>query len=67
MAIKCEKLQDNMKKCNCTYEPCPRKGNCCACLHYHLAMDQLPACAFTDEAEKTWDRSFAKFIATRSK
>ena len=51
----------NLKKCNCSYEPCPRKGNCCECLHYHLRMRQLPACAFPDEAERTYDRSFGHF------
>lgn len=52
----------NSKDCNCTYEPCERKGNCCECLRYHLQMRQLPACCFPAEAEKTYDRSFARFI-----
>jgi hypothetical protein len=51
----------NLKNCNCTYEPCPRKGNCCQCLQYHLKMKQLPACCFPAEAERTYDRSFAHF------
>lgn len=54
---------DNMKGCNCSYEPCPRKGNCCKCVAYHRAMKQLPACFFSDEAERTYDRSFRKFVA----
>jgi hypothetical protein len=62
MAIKCEQFEANMAKCACTYEGCSRKGNCCACIHYHLSMDQLPACAFPPEAERTYDRSFGKFI-----
>ena len=53
--------QKNLKKCNCSYDPCPRKGNCCECIAYHLAMRQLPACAFPDDAERTYDRSFAHF------
>jgi len=53
----------NMTWCNCSYEGCSRKGRCCECLHYHLSNKQLPACAFPDEVEKTWDRSFARFIA----
>jgi len=52
----------NSKACNCTYEPCGRKGNCCECLRYHLQMQQLPACCFSTDAEKTYDRSFANFI-----
>ena len=61
MASKCDKLAANMKKCNCTYEPCERKGNCCACLQYHLCMNQLPACAFPTAVEATYDRSFKRF------
>ena len=56
------KIEANLKNCNCTYEPCSRKGKCCECLHYHLAMQELPACCFPDEVEKTYDRSFRKFI-----
>ncbi len=60
------KKSDNMKHCNCTYEPCPRKGLCCECLQYHLRQKQLPACCFPDDVEATWDRSFRKFIETYS-
>jgi len=52
----------NLKKCNCTYEPCPRKGSCCDCVFYHKANGELPACYFSREAEKTFDRSIGKFI-----
>lgn len=51
----------NLKNCNCTYDPCSRKGICCECLSYHLAMRQLPGCCFPDAVEKTWDRSFERF------
>lgn len=57
----CPSLEKNVNRCNCSYPGCPRKGNCCECLHYHLAMNQLPACAFPDNVEKTWDRSFKRF------
>jgi hypothetical protein len=52
----------NSRKCNCTYEPCERKGKCCECLTYHLHMAELPACAFTADVEMTYDRSFARFV-----
>lgn len=52
----------NMGKCNCSYDPCSRKGICCECLHYHLSQKQLPACCFPDSAETTYDRSFKKFV-----
>ena len=51
----------NLNYCNCSYEPCPRKGNCCQCLQYHLNLRQLPACCFPDDAERTYDRSFEHF------
>jgi hypothetical protein len=63
--MKCEKLADNLKSCNCTYEPCSRKGNCCACIAYHRSSDELPACYFDARAEATYDRSVSRFIATR--
>ncbi|RUM89876.1 MAG: cytosolic protein [Thermodesulfatator sp.] len=53
--------EENLKRCNCTYEPCPKKGFCCECLKYHLSMRQLPACCFPPEAERTYDRSFEHF------
>ena len=57
----CDQLNKNLSKCNCTYPGCPRKGSCCECLHYHLNMNQLPACCFPEDVEKTYDRSFKKF------
>jgi hypothetical protein len=54
-------IGDNKVKCNCTYEPCSRKGKCCECIAYHLEMNELPACAFPPEIERTYDRSFTRF------
>ncbi len=53
--------KENRRRCNCTYEPCPRKGICCECIRFHLKCRELPACCFPDEAEKTFDRSFEFF------
>ena len=58
--MECQK-EKNLKRCNCTYSPCTRKGMCCECLHYHLKMRQLPACCFPPDAERTYDRSFEHF------
>jgi len=58
----CENKGRNLSKCNCTYEPCPRKGICCECIAYHRARGELPACYFTAEQEKTYDRSIAYFV-----
>ncbi|MFC1767101.1 DUF6485 family protein [Candidatus Margulisiibacteriota bacterium] len=52
----------NKKRCNCTYEPCSRKHKCCDCIEYHLQRDELPACYFSKEAERTYDRSIGNFI-----
>jgi hypothetical protein len=55
-------LQQNKTSCNCTYEPCERKGICCECLRYHWSQGQLPACLFPEEVEQTYDRSIERFI-----
>jgi hypothetical protein len=59
--VGCPQKVENLKKCNCSYEPCARKGMCCECLAYHLKSRQLPACFFNSDAEKTYDRSFEYF------
>jgi len=53
--------EENVKTCNCTYEPCHRKGICCECIAYHLKARELPACCFPPDAEATYDRSFEYF------
>ncbi|MFH0914549.1 MAG: DUF6485 family protein [Chloroflexota bacterium] len=55
-------LKVNISECPCTYQPCSRKGKCCECLSYHLEAKELPACAFPPEVERTYDRSFARFV-----
>jgi hypothetical protein len=55
------KKESNLARCTCTYEPCSRKGVCCDCVSYHLRSQELPACAFPNDAERTYDRSFAHF------
>lgn len=60
VAMECNKEQ-NMVDCNCTYDPCSRKGICCQCIRYHKRMRQLPGCVFPDDVERTWDRSYETF------
>ena len=55
------KQDQNLASCNCTYEPCARKGMCCDCISYHLKSRELPACVFPDDVEKIYDRSFELF------
>lgn len=59
------KIEKNKQRCNCTYEPCSRKGICCECLQYHRGHNQLPACFFSEKVEKTYDRSIENFIRTQ--
>jgi len=59
----CPNVKKNMEFCNCTYEPCPRKGTCCECIQYHRQMNQLPACFFSEKEERTYDRSIKRFAA----
>jgi len=57
MAEECKHYDENIARCNCTYEPCERKGYCCECIKYHMRMGEAPACFFTKDAEKTYNRS----------
>lgn len=61
------KSQKNLARCNCSYEPCPRKGLCCECLHYHWSHEELPACFFPDAVERTYDRSLTRFLEIHRK
>ena len=67
MATQCGNKNRNLKDCNCTYEPCARKGMCCECLTYHRSQGALPACYFPADAEKTYDRSIEYFIEVYQK
>jgi hypothetical protein len=60
--LDCPKQDKNLENCNCTYEPCVRKGKCCDCVTYHRQKGQLPACYFPEDAEKTYNRSIEYFI-----
>lgn len=58
----CRNFSKNKAQCNCTYEPCGRKGYCCECLAYHIEREELPACYFSVKTESTYDRSINNFI-----
>ncbi|MGD8566132.1 MAG: DUF6485 family protein [Candidatus Bathyarchaeota archaeon] len=60
----CPNLENNLANCPCTYE-CSRKGKCCECIKSHRYNNELPACYFPKEVEKTYDRSIRRFISTR--
>lgn len=65
--MECENYKSNLAKCNCTYEPCSRKGKCCECIAYHKRYGELPACYFTKKEEATFDRSISFFISNRNR
>ena len=47
--------------CPCTYS-CNKRGKCCECIAYHLRNGEFPACFFSAEAEKRYDRSFDALV-----
>ncbi len=55
------------KNCPCTYAGCSLHGNCEECVKYHNKRGEFPACFFSKEAEKTYDRSLEKLIEDRNK
>ena len=59
--MECPNRAENLSSCTCSYPGCSRKGKCCECLSYHLGSNELPACAFPTDVEKTYDRSFRRF------
>jgi hypothetical protein len=61
----CVNIKENKANCPCTYESCSRKGMCCECIKYHRKRNELPACFFSPEVEKTFDRSIEKFVETQ--
>ncbi len=63
----CQNKDKNLDFCNCSYPGCPRKGLCCECLRYHLSSNQLPACFFPDEVEKSYDRSIENYLSTKGR
>ncbi|MGB9668330.1 MAG: DUF6485 family protein [Thermosulfidibacteraceae bacterium] len=58
----CKNYKKNLSMCNCSYEPCSKKGYCCECIAYHRARNELPACYFSTEFERTYNRSIEFFI-----
>lgn len=59
--MECNK-EKNLKNCNCSYNPCSRKGLCCECITYHRRSRELPACFFPNDAERTYNRSYEYFV-----
>ncbi|MBT4870904.1 MAG: hypothetical protein HON47_04980 [Candidatus Diapherotrites archaeon] len=63
--MECKK-ETNLKNCNCSYN-CEKKGICCECIKYHRERGELPACYFSNEEEKNYDRSIKNYFKMKSK
>jgi len=57
-------IEKNRATCPCTYSSCSKRGRCCECVQYHVTRNELPACFFPPEVEKTYDRSRVRYIKT---
>jgi len=55
----------NQRACPCTYA-CARRGKCCECVAYHNRDGEFPACFFSKEGERTYDRSLAMLLSDRN-
>ncbi len=52
-------------ECPCTYS-CSHHGKCCECVANH-APNAFPACFFSKEGERRYDRSYAALQEDRTK
>jgi len=59
----CPNARRNAARCNCSYPGCARHAICCDCIAYHRGMSELPACYFTPDQERTYDRSIGYFLS----
>lgn len=55
----------SLKHCTCTYTACDNRGNCCKCVAYHKDRGEIPGCLFSEEGERTYDRSLANLVQDR--
>ena len=62
MSKTCPNIEENLKHCTCTYMSCDKRGMCCECIAYHRRSGEIPGCLFSQEGEKTYDRSVSYFI-----
>ena len=62
----CPNKEKNLQHCNCTYEPCSRKGICCECLAYHREHAELRPVISRRKWKKPMIgalRDFSKFLS----
>jgi hypothetical protein len=64
--MECKKA-DNKIDCTCTATTCSNRGVCCDCVRYHRELGEIPGCFFSPAAERSYDRSIANFIKSKTK
>lgn len=57
--------EKSLKHCTCTYSACDKRGNCCQCVSYHKDRGEVPGCLFSEQAERSYDRSLANLVRDR--
>ncbi|MFW6235149.1 MAG: DUF6485 family protein [Desulfovibrionales bacterium] len=55
------------QECPCTSLGCPRHGLCCQCMQYHRKRMEIPVCYFSEEEEKTYNRTLEFYSKRRFK
>lgn len=53
-------------KCACTYG-CSKAGHCDQCVSFHRSRGEFPGCFFSEEAERTYDRSLDMLLKDRGR
>ncbi len=57
--------EEKLLHCTCSYISCDKRGNCCQCVAYHKDRGEIPGCLFSEEAERSYDRSLANLMRDR--
>jgi len=52
--------------CPCTYS-CQHHAKCCECIAFHVKGGEFPACFFSKEGEKAYDRSLSALLKDRGR
>jgi hypothetical protein len=54
-------FEQNKATCTWAYE-CGKKEKCCEYVSYQRKMKQIPGCFFSKDGERSYDRSFKRFV-----
>ena len=59
--MECSNESKNLAGCGCSYPGCPAKGALLRVFAVSFEKQELPACCFPADVERTSDRSFKRF------